>query len=116
MNMSFSATIEQVRNKTKTVTRRHANTWKRLKVGDVLWAVEKAQGLKKGEKIKRICQIRITSIWTAPLTTMTPSECALEGFPRMSVRDFWNMFCSINKCDVTDDVKRIEFEYLEEGE
>lgn len=55
-NMSFSITTDQVRNREKNVTRR--NGWWFLKSGDIVNAVEKTMGLKKGEKIKRICQIR----------------------------------------------------------
>ena len=42
-NMSFSATVQQVRDRTKTVTRRVG--WKTLQPGEVLRAVEKGQGL-----------------------------------------------------------------------
>jgi hypothetical protein len=45
--MSFALTTEQVRNRTKTVTRRVG--WRFAKVGDVVQPVVKAQGLKKGE-------------------------------------------------------------------
>ena len=55
----FFLTTDQVRNRTKTVTRR--NGWWFLKPGEIVNAVEKAMGLKRGEKIKRICQIRIVS-------------------------------------------------------
>jgi len=48
-NMSFAMTTKQVRNQTKTVTRRFG--WWFLKAGDIVQPVEKAMGLKKGEKI-----------------------------------------------------------------
>ena len=44
-NMSFAMTTEQIRARTKTVTRRFG--WWFLKAGDQVWAVEKAMGLKK---------------------------------------------------------------------
>jgi len=48
-NMSFFLTTDQIRNKTKTVTRRDG--WLFLKPGDIVQACVKCQGLKKGEKI-----------------------------------------------------------------
>jgi hypothetical protein len=50
-NMSFMLTTEQVRNQTKDVTRRLK--WLFLKSGDILNAVVKGIGLKKGETVKR---------------------------------------------------------------
>jgi hypothetical protein len=50
--MSFAHTTDQIRNRTKTVTRR--NGWADLKPGELFWAVEKAMGLKPGEKVKRV--------------------------------------------------------------
>jgi hypothetical protein len=52
-NMSFSMTTEAVRNRSKTVTRRLG--WWGLQPGTILQAVEKAQGLRKGEHVKPIC-------------------------------------------------------------
>lgn len=48
--MSFAATPNQIREKTKTVTRRDINTWKNLQPGDRLLPVAKCMGLKPGEK------------------------------------------------------------------
>ncbi len=47
--MSFRLTAEQMRARTKTVTRRLG--WSSLKPGDIVQPVEKAQGLRKGEKV-----------------------------------------------------------------
>ncbi|MEJ2655579.1 MAG: hypothetical protein P8012_00075 [Desulfobacterales bacterium] len=94
----------------KTVTRRVG--WNFLKPGDILQAVEKAQGLKKGEKVKRICLIRVISCRHEPLNKITAADCILEGFPEMSPREFVNMFCAANKWHPSKDVNRIEFEYI----
>ena len=59
-NMSFSMTTEAVRRREKTVTRRLG--WWNLQPGTILQAVEKAQGLKKGEHVKPICLIRVVSV------------------------------------------------------
>ena len=76
-NMSFSLTMAQVRNKTKTVTRRFG--WWSLKPGTRLWAVEKSQGLKKGEKIKRISQIEVVSVRAEKLQEITEADAIREG-------------------------------------
>ena len=67
-NMSFALTTNQVKKKEKTVTRRCG--WWFLKPGDVVNAVEKSMGLKKGEKIARVATL-------ATLTsTCTQHTCA----------------------------------------
>ena len=108
--MSFSLTTEQVKNRTKDVTRR--NGWWFLKPGDVVNAVEKAMGLKKGEKITRICQIRIISTRPEPLNVITDDEVAREGFPDWTRSDFIKMYAKHNRCLDDDSVNRIQFEYL----
>ena len=109
-NMSFSITTDQIRNKTKTVTRRLG--WRFLKPGDIVNAVEKAMGLKKGEKIKRICQLRILSVYDVWLDYITPEDVVREGFPDWNPQDFIDMFCRHNKCQRNIKVNRIKFEYL----
>lgn len=113
-NMSFMLTKKQVRNRTKTVTRRIG--WAFLKPGDVVNAVEQGMGLKKGEKVKRICQIWIMTTRWEPLSQIDHEECAKEGFLGMSPQDFINMFCRLNKVQATRPVNRIEFRYIEEQE
>ncbi|MBA2881817.1 hypothetical protein HNR65_002148 [Desulfosalsimonas propionicica] len=109
-NMSFAITTDQVRNQIKTVTRRLG--WWFLKPGDVVNAVEKAMGLKKGEKVKRITQIRIVSANPEPLCAIDESDVVKEGFPELTPEEFIEMFCRHNKCTSQTTVNRIEFEYL----
>lgn len=109
-NMSFAMTTEQFKNKTKTVTRRFG--WWFLKPGDVVCGVEKAMGLKKGEKVKKLGLVRIVSVRKERLVDMQTSDCALEGFPKMTSSDFIAMLCSHNVCSALESVNRIEFEYL----
>lgn len=109
-NMSFAITTDQIRKKIKTVTRR--NGWWFLKPGEVVNAVEKGMGLKKGEKIKRICQIRIISTKTEPLNAITEDDVRREGFIDWTVRDFVDMYAAHNNCMEFDEVNRIEFEYI----
>lgn len=110
-NISFFLTTDQIRNKTKDVTRRDG--WKFLKVGDILNACVKCQGLRKGEKIEKICQIEVLSLQRQRLTKMNKNECIREGFPEMSAIEFINMFCKSHKgVSASSEVTRIEFKYL----
>jgi hypothetical protein len=109
-NMSFMLTTDQMRAQIKDVTRRMG--WWFLKPGDLVWAVVKAMGLKKGEKIERICLIRIVSTRREPLNVIDQAELIREGFPAMSPADFVAMFCKHNGCRPDSIVNRIAFEYL----
>ena len=109
-NMSFAITTEHVKNQTKTVTRRLG--WWFLKPGEIVNAVEKSRGLKKGEKVKRINQIRIVSADPEPLCAIKEPDVIKEGFPGWSPNEFIEMFCRHNKCKPETVVNRIEFEYL----
>jgi hypothetical protein len=109
--MSFAMTTPQIRNRTKTVTRRFG--WWFLKPGDIVCAVEKGMGLKKGEKVKRLAMIRIVSTRSQQLFAISKDDCVREGFPEMQPSDFVGMLCG--HYGITDDriINRIEFEYVE---
>jgi len=109
-NMSFSITTEQMYLKTKSVTRRLG--WADLKPYTELRAVEKAMGLKKGDKIKRICRIWVFSNTQEKLNDITQDEVIREGFPNMTPDEFINMFCKHNKCKRDQVINRIEFEII----
>lgn len=109
--MSFMLTTEQVKNRTKTVTRR--NGWWMLKPGDIVNACEKCMGLKKGEKVNKICQIRIISTKAERLGDMAESDLTKEGFPDMTVTEFVDMFMDSHKhTNPFSIINRIQFEYL----
>ncbi len=121
-NMSFALTTDQIRNKTKTVTRRRG--WLRLQPGDRIQAVKKCMGLKKGEKIEPLGSLRVIDVRREPLRRLTDDmeygvdECKKEGFgehPLLSFPGtFANFFCSTHKgCTLATKVTRIEFEYEE---
>lgn len=117
-NISFALTTDQIRNRTKTVTRRLG--WKNLKRGQILNACVKCMGLKPGEQIERLGQIRVVSVRQEPLTTLVldmkygKSEAELEGFPEMTGLEFAAMFAGNMKVkDLQDCVTRIEFEYVD---
>ena len=109
-------TKEQYRNKTKFVTRRLR--WGFTKVGDIYNGVEKALGLKKGEKMVKMGQHMITGHRWERLDLMLTKpeygaqEVILEGFPDMTPQEFVNMFCQHNRCAPEELVNRIRFEYL----
>lgn len=120
-NISFMLTTQQVRDRTKTVTRR--NGWRFAKAGDVLMAVGKSQGLGKGGKIKRLGPIRLVSVSPEQLNEICinqqygRAEMIKEGFPpphRLSDPGyFMDFFCSSHRgCHPNTIITRIEFEYL----
>ena len=112
-NMSFSMTTAQVQAKTKTVTRRFG--WWNLKSGTQLWAVEKSQGLKKGEKVVRICPIEVVSVskqLVGDIKYYKHGELTREGFPNMSPKEFVKLLCKGRGKDDTSPVNRIEFKYI----
>lgn len=125
-NLSFALTTKQIRDRTKTVTRRRGTWWaKWLRPGDLLCAVEKSQGIKKGELV-RLCVIRIVSVRTEPLDEMQggptcgrtdeygDAEAAREGFPDLGGAGFVAMFLGHMGGSPDQIVTRIEFEYVEE--
>lgn len=109
-NMSFAMTTGQMYRREKDVTRRFG--WWFLIPGDVINAVEKAMGLKPGEKVVRICQIRVVGTRPEPLNAITPEDCKREGFPELSPSGFVELLSSKYKCDPSRTVNRIEFEYI----
>lgn len=117
-NMSFALTTEQIRNRTKTVTRRKGVWWARvLKPGTLLCAVEKSQGIKKGGLV-RLCVIRVVSVRTEqlvePRIVGIRLESAREGFPELKWEEFVAMFCRHMGGKPDQIVTRIEFEYTDE--
>jgi hypothetical protein len=109
--MSFALTTEQVADKTKTVTRRFG--WWFLKPGDLVQPVEKAMGLKPGEKVRRIGGlIRIVSTRREPLNAIDDADCSKEGFPSLKPIGFVAMMRGHYGCEYTDEINRIEFEYI----
>ena len=113
-NMSFKLTVPQIRAGTKNVTRRLG--WWFLYPGDIVNAVEKCRGLKKGEKVKVIRQIYIIATYRQSLTRIDAVEVIREGFPGMTPYDFIEMFKKANHCSGLEIVNRIEFKYVDEPE
>lgn len=111
--MSFALTTPQFRTRTKTVTRRLG--WRHAKVGDIFMGVEKAMGRKKGEPLVKLGMIRVTDVRREPLDAITKEDVVREGFPGMYPSEFTAMFCKHMGCGGSDEVTRIEFEYVDEA-
>lgn len=116
-NMSFMLTTAQFLDGSKDVTRRMG--WLFLKADQIVMGVEKAQGLGKGGKIKRLGLIKIKTVGRERLSTMVDlpdygkRECRREGFPDMNPLDFIIMFCKSHKgCVSSSVITRIEFERI----
>lgn len=119
MNTSFSLTKPQIRDRSKTVTRRIGK--RQYKPGQILQAVEKNRGLKKGEHVVVMAKLRVVSARWEPLHQMYhekgygKKEVIKEGFPDMTPADFIKFFIATHRgCTFWTDVQRIEFEYIEE--
>ena len=111
--MSFSQTVPQMRDRSKTVTRRHPNSWRSLEPGDQLIAVEKAMGLKKGEKQVVIGVIEVVSNTIVEVGDMLDNqeEARREGFVRPGeFFDVWEQMHGAWRAD--DVVRRIEFVHV----
>lgn len=115
--MSFALTTDQIRQRTKTVTRRVG--WAFLKPGDLVQAIENGQGLKKGQRVNKLAVIRIervTGEWMSDFEARPDAlaECVREGFPSLTPREFNTMFRLSHRYPGLDDlrVNRIEFSYL----
>ena len=114
-NMSFALTTDQIRDRTKTVTRRDG--WLKAKPGDRVRPVLKCMGLKKGECVTPILPsgwlIEFTSVRRERLEEISQEDVVREGFPEMSPVEFCVMYRKHG--DRADDgkVARIEFRYVE---
>ena len=120
-SISFMLTTDQVRDRSKTVTRRTG--WENLKPGTLLLAVVKGMGLKKGERMEPLAVICVESVCREPLHFMTADlgygfdEIRREGFafhPIFGWPSMWvDMFCRAHKdCTPETVVTRIEFRYV----
>lgn len=110
-NMSFAMTARQFRERSKTVTRRFGRWF--LKPGDVVCGVEKARGLRKGERVRPLGMICIVSTRSEPLNAITPEDVQREEFPGWSPAQFISMLVDHYKVDPNKIVNLIEYEYID---
>ncbi len=111
-HISFSMTTPQILDRSKTVTRRVG--WTFLKPGELLQAIEKGQGLKKGEHVRKLAVLRVESVRREVLCNISDADIKREGFGEMSNTDFVEMFLRSHPGSKGDGpVTRIEFSYVE---
>jgi hypothetical protein len=126
--LSCSLTLDAVADRTKTVTRRRADSWVKLHVGHELILIEKGMGLAKGAKQVELARVRVTAVDVRPLLPMSDLEVLHEGLWEAAERhinervsagqwfaDFWlashGYQAGIDPRDVI--VRRIEWVYLD---
>lgn len=118
-NISFALTTRQIRERSKTVTRRLG--WKHLRKGDLLQGVVKGMGLKAGESPEKLAVIVVTAVHSEPLNILSLAEnygdreAVKEGFPELTGYEFVKLFCTNMGCEPCAVVTRIEFQYIPGG-
>lgn len=126
--MSCSMTVDAVRDHTKTVTRRHVDTWRNLKAGDQLTLIEKGMGLPKGAKQVVLAEVEIVSVRVEAIGLVRHCfadfdchlEVAREGMRHLSPSEFITMWlrghgysARVNDARRGDTpCRRIEWRYL----
>lgn len=115
--MSVAFTEQQVRDRTKTVTRRKG--WTFLRPGDRLTLCRKVMGRKSGEPLVRIAEVEIVTVWREPLCHLYDdpeygrTEMELEGFPGLDPVEFIRAyFVKAQKMHAHDVVTRIGWRFL----
>ncbi|WP_280413759.1 hypothetical protein [Nocardia carnea] len=110
--MSVSLTENQVRDRSKTVTRRVG--WTMLRAGDRLTLCRKVMGRRRGEPLVRIVDVEVVSTRREPLDAITVDDVTAEGFPQMTTSDFVDFFCASHRgCGPATEITRIEWRYLD---
>jgi hypothetical protein len=109
--MSVALTVPQVRDRSKTVTRRDG--WLMLKSGDIVTLCEKTRGRKPGDPLVRITDVTIVSVRREPLSAITEADVTAEGFPGWSTGQFIGFFTQSHPgCGPQAQVTRIQWAYL----
>jgi hypothetical protein len=110
--MAVSLTEPQVRDRSKTVTRRVG--WRMLRDGDQLTLCRKVMGRRRGEPLERIATVEVTAVRRERLNAITEADVAAEGFPQMTPAEFVSFFCGTHRgCGPGTEVTRIEWRYLD---
>lgn len=118
--MSFALTTNQIRRRQKTVTRRIG--WRFARPHDRVQAVVQAMGLKKGQRVERLCVIELAIVSRERLRRLIDEpaygrrECVREGFPHLTPEQFVEFFCASHAgCTPDTEVTRLEFRYVDGG-
>lgn len=117
--MAVALTVDAVRARQKTVTRRHADTWVNLKPGDPLTLIERGMGLPKGAKQVVVAEVVVVDNRVEPLFDITDDDVVAEGFD-WSASDFIDFWCESHGVTFADQgeamayvVRRIEWRYTD---
>ncbi len=114
--MSVALTLDAVRARTKTVTRRNVATWRTLKTGDTLTLIEKGMGLPKGTRQVVVAEVEIVDVRVEALSRMTYADIRAEGFDiRLWTPSSWCEWWLLEhgyRRGQDPDVRRIEWRYL----
>lgn len=118
--LSCSLTVDAVKSRRKTVTRRHIDTWRNLKPGDHLLLVEKAMGLPRGSKQVVLAEVEVVAVDDVQLYGISDDELAAEGFPHLDHIEFVQFWLESHHvppfltpaAELAYDVRRIEWRYL----
>lgn len=121
--MSCSMTVDAVLARTKTVTRRHVDTWRDLKPGARLTLIEKGMGLPKGARQVVLAEVEIVDVTVEPVGFIHmegEDGCAREGLPDMTPDEFVAFWCAghgYGRVGIDDapaiECRRIEWRYLD---
>jgi hypothetical protein len=113
--MSVSLTEPQVRDRSKTVTRRAG--WIGLQPGTRLTLCRKVMGRRRGEPLVRIVDVEVLDVRRERLDTITADEVRAEGFPDMTPAQFVEFFCGTHTgCTPESTITRIRWRYLDDPE
>ena len=110
--ISFSMTEKSFLDGTKTVTRRLG--WLGLKPGARLMGVDKAMGLKPGQRPRHLGEIEVLSVRRERLDAITAEDVAAEAVEGVTTPEaFVEGFCRAMKgCTPETLVTRIEFRHM----
>lgn len=121
--MSVALTLDAVRERRKTVTRRHVDTWQRLQHGDHLTLIEKGMGLPKGAQQVVVAEVEVVDVRVEPIVAVwdEPGAVEAEGIDDMSPNRFaywWAESHGYSGARTPDDLRpilcrRIEWRYLD---
>lgn len=112
--MSCRLTQPQVRNRTKTCTRRDPATWVDTKPGHLITLIEQGQGLKLGQKQVVLDTVRCLQNYLEPLAMITQQDVIAEGFPDWTPEQFIEFYCREKGGEPVQMVRIIRWEYLED--
>jgi len=112
-------TIDAVRDRSKTVTRRRVDTWKDLKRGDRLTLIEKGMGLPKGARQVVLCEVEVVDVRVEWLDLIMRESAGTrrEGLGHMTAYKFARFWADSHgykkRSLLTVMCRRIEWRYLE---